>query len=740
MTNVRPQSRAALAALFLAVSAVPSAFSQSTQSTPTTPARLPGQVATPQDSATEMRLLRQQEKQRTNIYKAFYPDAAMLRKAAITFHANLLESNYEQGFLVLELETADIAALRSFGFRIENAPEFIQRRDDFLAAIQAAADAKSRTTAPGASTDSTGITGAAAAAADATIQSIPGYACYETVEETFTAASAFTTTYPTLASWIDIGDSWQKTAGSGGYDIRVLKITNSAVGGTKPKLFVNSAIHAREYTTAPLNLEFARWLLNGYGTDPDATWIVDHHEVHLLLQTNPDGRKKAEGGLSWRKNTNTAYCGATSNSRGADLNRNFTFGWNSTGGSGSSGSACNETYRGPTAGSEPETQAIQNYIRSIYPDRRGPNPGDGAPVDTSGIHIDVHSYSQLVLWPWGTTSTPTANGTALQTLGRRLAYFNGYTPEQSIGLYATDGTSDGPSYGELGVAAFTIELGSSFFESCTTYNGTTKPKNLPALIYAAKVVRAPYQTPAGADVTTVTLGSDASGGGVLAGTPVALTASATDTRFNQSNGTETVLNVTGAEAYIDTPPWVSGAVAIPLTPTDGSFNQTTESLSGTLSTTGLALGKHLVFVRAKVSSGQWGPVTAQFLKIASVVTPGNAETEPNDNIGTANTVAAAGTWNGAIGSSTDGDYFLVNLPAGKTLTATLTPNASSDYDLYIYNSSGTQLAASEKGSGAVDAASVTNTGTAASARYVRVKFYSGGTGATSGKYTLGFGW
>lgn len=739
MTNVRPQPRAALAALFLAVFAVPSAFSQqSQQSTPSTSAtRLPGQVATPQDTASEMRLLRQQEKQRTNIYKAFYPDAAMLRKAAVTFHANLLESNYEQGFLVLELEAADIAALRSFGFRIENAPEFIQRRNDFLAAIQAAADARSRTT--GASTDgSTGIT--SAAAGDATIQSIPGYSCYETVEETFSAASAFTTTYPTLASWIDIGDSWQKTVGSGGYDMRVLKITNSAVGGTKPKLFVNSAIHAREYTTAPLNLEFARWLLNGYGTNPDATWIVDHHEVHLLLQTNPDGRKKAEGGLSWRKNTNTAYCGATSNTRGADLNRNFTFGWNSTGGSGSSGNQCDLTYRGASAGSEPETQAVQNYIRSIFPDRRGPNPGDGAPVDTMGIHIDVHSYSQLVLWPWGTTSTPTANATALQTLGRRLAYFNGYTPEQSIGLYATDGTSDGPSYGELGVAAYTIELGSSFFESCTTYNNTTKPANLPALIYAAKVVRAPYQIPAGADVTSVTLGSDASGGGVLAGTPVSLTASATDTRFNQSNGTEPTLNVTGGEAYIDTPPWVAGATAIPLTATDGSFNQTTESLSGTLATTGLSLGKHLVFVRAKVSSGQWGPVTAQFLKIASVVTPGNNETEPNDNIGTANTVAAAGTWNGAMGSSTDGDYFLVNLPAGKTLTATLTPNATSDYDLYIYNASGTQLAASEKSVGVVDSASVSNTGTTASARYVRVKFYSGGTGATNGTYTLGFNW
>ena len=110
MTNVRPQSRAALAALFLAVSAVPSAFSQSATPQSASPARLPGQV-TPQDSATEMRLLRQQEKQRTNIYKAFYPDAAMLRKAAVTVHANLLESNYEQGFLVLELEKGRVSGI-----------------------------------------------------------------------------------------------------------------------------------------------------------------------------------------------------------------------------------------------------------------------------------------------------------------------------------------------------------------------------------------------------------------------------------------------------------------------------------------------------------------------------------------------------------------------------------------------------------------------------------------------------
>jgi carboxypeptidase T len=713
MTFVRPPLSAAMA-LLLAVCA--------------------GPATSADDPATEMRSLRQQEKQRTNIYKAFFPDLSAARKAAITFHANLLESQYDNGFLVFELDALEIATLRSYGFRVENAPEYIQRRDEFLNQIQQAADARERNTTTGTET------GRPLARSGASIQSIPGYSCYETVEETFQAAQNFATTFPNLAQWLDVGDSWQKTQNLGGYDVRVLKLTNSAFGGTKPKLFVNSAIHAREYTTAPLTLEFARWLVNGYGVDADATWILDHHEVHLMLQSNPDGRKKAEGGLSWRKNTNTAYCGATSNNRGADLNRNFSFGWNTTGGQGSSGNQCDLTYRGPLPGSEPEVQALQAYVRSIFPDRRGPNPGDAAPADTMGMHIDVHSYSQLVLWPWGTTSTPAPNGTALQTLGRRLAFFNGYTPQQSIGLYPTDGTSDGPSYGELGVAAYTIELGTSFFESCSTYNSSTKPKNLPALIYAAKVVRAPYQIPGGADVTTLTLGNDASGGGVTAGTPVSVTGSATHTRFNQSNGTEPTLNVTAAEAYIDVPPWSAGATPIALAATDGTFNATTESIAGTLSTSGLSLGNHLVFVRARAANGQWGPVTAKFLKITNVTPPANTETEPNDSRAAANPVAAPATLSGNMGSSADNDYFLVNLPAGRTLTATLTPNASSDYDLYVYNASGTQLGKSERGVGLVDTVTLANTTGASVQRFVRVKFYSGGTGATSGQYTLGLSW
>lgn len=121
--------------------------------------------------------------------------------------------------------------------------------------------------------------------------------------------------------------------------------------------------------------------------------------------------------------------------------------------------------------------------------------------------------------------------------------------------------------------------------------------------------------------------------------------------------------------------------------------------------------------------------------------PGSNETESNNTTATANAVTVSGTvMNGNMGSTTDTDYFVVQLPAGKTLSSVLTPGAGKDYDLYVYNSAGTQIGASENGTGAVDSVSVTNTGTSTIARYVRVKYYSGGTGATNGTYTLKLTW
>jgi len=76
-----------------------------------------------------------------------------------------------------------------------------------------------------------------------------------------------------------------------------------------------ASIHAREYATAELVTRFGEYLVQSYGLDPDVTWLLDHHEVHLMLHSNPDGRKNAEIGLSWRKNTNNNYCANTNKPR-----------------------------------------------------------------------------------------------------------------------------------------------------------------------------------------------------------------------------------------------------------------------------------------------------------------------------------------------------------------------------------------------------------------------------------------
>jgi serine protease len=110
-----------------------------------------------------------------------------------------------------------------------------------------------------------------------------------------------------------------------------------------------------------------------------------------------------------------------------------------------------------------------------------------------------------------------------------------------------------------------------------------------------------------------------------------------------------------------------------------------------------------------------------------------AEVESNNTTSTAQAVTQPVTITGTMGSSTDTDYFKVTVASGATLTATLTPNSSSDYDLYIYKGT-TQVASSIKGTGAVDTASTTNSGASAT-YYVRVKYYGGLTGS-SGTYTL----
>ena len=445
---------------------------------------------------------------------------------------------------------------------------------------------------------------------------IPGYACYSTVEHTYQRAQDLVTANPDLAEIVDIGDSWEKTnlAPGNGYDLRVLKITNQNIAGTKPVLYAMSSIHAREYTPAELLTRFAEYLLNNYGTDADATWMVDHHEIHLLLHGNPDGRKQAEGGDLWRKTTNQNYCGVTSSSRGADMNRNFSFKW---GGAGTSNDQCSDIYRGPFALSETETTAIDLYLDTIFPDQRGPNDTDAAPDDTTGMYLDVHSYSEWVIWPWGWGAPTTApNHDDLQTIGRRLAWFNGYNPDTADNFGVAAGASDDNAYGRLGVPAYTVELGTQFFQSCNVFENTIYPDNLPLLLYAARIARTPYLTAGGPDIMDPAFNP----GAVVPGTLVGVSGIATDSRFNQTNGTESTHNIVQVNAYVDTPPWDMGAVAEPLVAEDGNFDSITDAFAGTLDTTGWSHGPHTVYFTATDADGATGPVYAQYLHVINPAT------------------------------------------------------------------------------------------------------------------------
>jgi carboxypeptidase T len=518
------------------------------------------------------------------VARIYYADRAEL--AQLTGRLDIWEVHRDQGYVIAALSVDEWQRLATQGYRVQ------------LEAEMTVELYRPRVNAPG------------------QINGIPSYPCYRTVEETYTTAQNIVTQHPTLAQWIDIGDSWQKTRDLGGYDLRVLKLTNQNSTAPKAKLFVMSSVHAREYAPAELNTRFAEYLISHYGVDADVTWLLDYTEIHLLLQSNPDGRKFAEIGYYWRKNTNQNYCGATSTNRGADLNRNWPFMWNSCapGDGCSSGVMCYEDYRGPSAASEPETQSTVAYVRSIFPDQR---PVDDlttpVPVTATGLFMDLHSYSQLVLWPWGFTYSLSPNATALQTLGRKFAYFNSYTPQQSVGLYPTDGTTDDTAYGELGVAAYTFEVGTSFFQACTTFENTLLPNNLPALLYAAKAARRPYQTPAGPDVLNVTVTPTSTTGSTVL--MMTLNATATDTRFNNNNGAEPTQSIAAARYTVDAPSWITNTVTYSMTATDGAFNTSSEALTAAVNAAGWSVERHTLFVEAQDANGNWGVPTAIYLEV-----------------------------------------------------------------------------------------------------------------------------
>jgi Zinc carboxypeptidase/Viral BACON domain len=457
---------------------------------------------------------------------------------------------------------------------------------------------------------------------------------YRTVAEMRDYLNSKAAQYPNLAEVFTYGQSWEKvhSGGTAGGDLFGITLTNRQTSGPKPTFFLMAAIHARELTTSELALRFIDYLLSNYGTDGDVTWLLDEHRIVIVPAANPDGRVIAESGYYQRKNTNTTYGGGcanpptVSNQYGVDLNRNSDFKWGTV--DSPSQPRCGQTYPGPTVASEPETTALETLVRGLFADQRGPADTDAAPLSTTGFFLTLHSYSNLVLWPWGWTSQTSPNNTSFVYMGTKLASYNGFTPEQSVGLYPTSGTTDDWAYGELGIAAMTFEVGpdsgtcGGFFPpfSCLDGNsgGSFWPRNLPAFIYAARIARAPYQLVLGPSPESVT--ATASGGNTFA----------LRAQFDeQYNGGQ---NIAAAEYYLDTPPWRGGS-PVTMTALDGSFNSVIETAAATV---GPLAARHLVYVRGRDTLGNWGPVRAVLVNAAdcgTTLSPASAGFEARGGAG-----------------------------------------------------------------------------------------------------------
>ena len=222
------------------------------------------------------------------------------------------------------------------------------------------------------------------------------------------------------------------------------------------------------------------------------------------------------------------------------------------------------------------------------------------------------------------------------------------------------------------------------------------------------------------------------------GTVVDVAAPGGDMRTAAANGVLSTLNSgatgPGADIYAYyqgtsmAAPHVAGAVALMLAKnpslTPDQIEAFLKSSARAFPATCSGCGAGIVNASAAVAAAGGGVV---------VPTP-VSEVESNNTRSTAQLITPnPATVAGTISSTTDTDYYRVTLGAGKTLTATLRPPATADYDLYIYNSAGTQVASSTLGTGATDTASYRNAGSAAVTVYVRSRYYSGGAGS----YTLG---
>ncbi len=276
---------------------------------------------------------------------------------------------------------------------------------------------------------------------------------YYTFDEVVQRLDTMRFYYPNLiTAKFSIGTSLQ------GRPIWAVKISKDAdLPSTKPEVFYNALTHAREPAGMMSLVYFMWYLLQNYGTDPDATYLIDNRQLYFVLVVNPDGyeanrRIAPNGGGMRRKNMRNVV--TDGDFQGVDLNRNFGYMWGYDN-SGSSPTPTAQTYRGSSDFSEPETQAMRNFCnnRSAFGGFK--------------LVLNYHTYGNLLIYPWGYLANfETSDSLIFREYARDMTQYNKYkygTPSQL--LYPVNGGADDWMYGEQAtknkIISFTPEVGSA---------------------------------------------------------------------------------------------------------------------------------------------------------------------------------------------------------------------------------------------------------------------------------------
>ena len=317
---------------------------------------------------------------------------------------------------------------------------------------------------------------------------------YLTVQGIRQGIQHLATTYPALVTQVELPEQSHENR-----KIYALKIANGSGTDRRGILFLGG-VHARELINPDLLVALAIRLCEAYTNNTGLTFggrtyeagtiklLIDALDIWMLPLVNPDGRnyvQKNNGDPWWRKNR-APNPGLPCD--GVDLNRNCDVLWSS--GVGTSTDSCNDVFKGPSAFSEPETRNVRHMLDTYT---------------NIGFMADVHSFSELILHPWGDdnnqTTDPAMNFQNPAFDGVRgvpgdLAYkeyidpddeewlvdtgismrdaiaaVRGrvYTAKQSVLLYPTSGTTKDYAYsrhlvdsGKRKVFAYTVETGTEF--------------------------------------------------------------------------------------------------------------------------------------------------------------------------------------------------------------------------------------------------------------------------------------